>query len=197
MRNCLVIDLDRCTGCDTCMVACKHENGVALGVYWNRVKPMGPFGTYPDLQMYWLPDQCQQCKNAPCIDVCPTGASQRDPDTGAVIVDKDACIGCQACIPACPYDARTYLEDENIVVKCTLCNQRTSKGDDPACVTSCCTGARMWGDLDDENSEVSKYVARAEENEPGSAHRLPDDSGAEPSTFYILSSKTAEWHDPE
>jgi Fe-S-cluster-containing dehydrogenase component len=197
MRNCLVIDLDRCTGCDTCVVACKHENGVDLGVYWNHVVTMGPYGTYPDIEMYWLPTQCQQCANAPCISVCPTGASQRDPDTGAVVVDKETCIGCQTCISACPYGARTYLEDENIVVKCTLCNQLTRNGEDPACVHDCCTGARLWGDLDDENSDVAKYVAAAEEREAGSTHRLPDPGDAQPSTVYILSSKTAEWRDPE
>ena len=113
MRNALVIDLDRCTGCDTCVVACKHENGVDLGVYWNHVIPMGPYGTYPDIQMYWLPTQCQQCANAPCLEVCPTGASHRDDVTGAVVVDADTCIGCQPCIAACPYGARTYVEDKN------------------------------------------------------------------------------------
>ncbi len=197
MRNCLVVDLDRCTGCDSCIVACKHENGVALGVYWNHVIPMGPYGTYPDIEQYWLPTQCQQCVNAPCIEVCPTGASQRNAVTGAVIVDKDQCIGCQNCMTACPYGARTYVEAENIVEKCTLCSQRTEQGEDPACVHNCCTGARIYGDLDDPESEASKAVAAAEANEAGSTHRLPDSFGAEPSTVYILSGKIAQWRDPE
>ena len=197
MRNALVIDLDRCTGCDTCVVACKHENGVDLGVYWNHVIPMGPYGTYPDIQMYWLPTQCQQCANAPCLEVCPTGASHLDDVTGAVVVDADTCIGCQACIAACPYGARTYVEDKNVVQKCTLCSQLTRDGKDPACVHNCCTGARLWGDLDDPDSEVSKYVAAAKEKDPESVHALPDPGDVKPSTVFILSKKTAEWRDPE
>ena len=79
-RNCLVVDLDKCIGCHACEVACKNENGIALGEYWNRVLQIGPHGTFPDLEQYWLPVQCQQCEDAPCVHVCPTGASYRDAD---------------------------------------------------------------------------------------------------------------------
>ena len=66
-RNCLVVDLDKCIGCHACEVACKNENGIALGEYWNRVLQIGPHGTFPDLEQYWLPVQCQQCEAAPCV----------------------------------------------------------------------------------------------------------------------------------
>lgn len=194
MRNCLVIDLDRCSGCDSCTVACKLEHGIDLGVYWNRVKAMGPYGTHPDIEQYWLPTQCQQCENAPCIDVCPTGASYRNEENGVVLVDPEGCIGCGACLDACPYEARTLNPATNIVEKCTLCQELTAEGKQPACVHNCCCGARYYGDLDDPESDAAKAVAAAD---PAALHQLPDPAGAKPSTIYILSEKTCAWHDPE
>ena len=110
-RNCLVVDLDKCIGCHACEVACKNENGIALGEYWNRVLQIGPHGTFPDLEQYWLPVQCQQCEDAPCVHVCPTGASYRDAD-GKVLVDKEKCIGCKYCMMACPYGVRSWNTKE-------------------------------------------------------------------------------------
>lgn len=132
MRNCLVVDLDRCTGCDTCVVSCKYENGLDLVVCWNRVGVVGPTGDFPDVEQYYLPVQCQQCENPQCVKVCPTGASYRDEKTGVVLIDKSKCIGCQYCMMACPYDVRIYREDAHVVEKCTLCSQRTVQGG--ACV---------------------------------------------------------------
>ena len=190
MRNRLVIDLDRCSGCDSCVVACKFENNLDLGVYWNRVRVVGPSGTFPDIEQYWLPTQCQQCENAPCIAACPTGASYRDEENGLVLIDKETCIGCQACMDACPYGARSYNEDLNVVEKCTCCVQRLRDGEKPACVHNCSCGARFYGDLDDPESDAAKAVAAAgEEN----CHQLPDVNGAAPRTVYILSEKTAAW----
>lgn len=190
MRNCLVIDLDRCSGCDSCVVACKFENNLDLGVYWNRVNPVGPSGDFPNIEQYWLPTQCQQCENAPCVAACPTGASYRDEENGLVLIDKEACIGCQVCLDACPYGARTFNPTLNVVEKCTCCVQRLADGQKPACVTNCCTGGRFFGDLDDPESDAAKAVAAAgEEN----CYHLPDPSGAEPRTVYILSPKTASW----
>ena len=191
MRKCLVIDLDRCTGCDSCVVACKLENNIALGEYWNRVIPVGPSGEFPNVEMYWLPSQCQQCANPQCVHVCPTGASYRDPNTGVVLVDKSKCIGCQYCMMACPYGVRTFNKKEHVVEKCTLCSHLTADGTgEPACVHNCCAGARFFGDLDDPNSIVSQKIAEAgEEN----VHRLPDPGNSQPATAYILHAKTATW----
>lgn len=191
MRKCLVIDLDRCTGCDSCVVACKLENNIALGEYWNRVVPVGPSGDFPNMELYWLPAQCQQCENPQCVHVCPTGASYRDPNTGVVLVDKSKCIGCQYCMMACPYGVRSFNEKEKVVEKCTLCSHLTADGKgEPACVHNCCAGARFFGDLDDPESIVSKKIAEAgTEN----VHRLPDPGNSKPATAYILHDSIATW----
>lgn len=194
MRYCLVIDLNRCTGCEACIVSCKLENNIDLGTYWNRVLPVGPFGDFPDLQQYWLPMQCQQCENAECVRVCPTGASYRDEQTNVVLIDKEKCIGCQYCVYACPYGVRSYNKKQSVVEKCTLCSHLTMSGEGvPACVHNCCGGARFFGDLDDPESDVSKVVKAAEEKDPASIHRLGDPGGAHPSTIYILSESIATW----
>ena len=87
-RRTLVIDLNRCSGCDSCTVACKYENNIKLGSFWNRVMAIGPTGAYPDIEMYWMPMQCQQCESSPCVSVCPTGASYRDPNN-VVMINKE------------------------------------------------------------------------------------------------------------
>ena len=95
MRKGLLINLDRCSGCDSCIVACKLENDLPLGDFYNKVIAVGPTGTFPNVEKYWLPSQCQQCENPACVHVCPTAASYRDPKTGMVLIDKEKCIGCR------------------------------------------------------------------------------------------------------
>ena len=124
MKNTLVIDLDRCSGCDSCVAACKMENQMNLGVVRNHVSAIGPTGTFPDIEMYWLPMQCQQCENPGCIEVCPTGASYRDEETGIVLVNAEDCIGCESCLTGCPYGVRQLNPKTNTIEKCTLCFQR-------------------------------------------------------------------------
>lgn len=187
-RNCIVVNLDRCTGCFGCEVACKMENGVALGERWSKVFTVGPVGEYPDMTRYALPTMCQQCENAPCVSVCPTGASYRD-GNNVVLVDKEKCIGCKYCMMACPYGVRSWSPSEHVVEKCTLCGQLTSVGEEPKCVAACCASARFYGDLDDPNSDASKALAAAGAD---SVHRLKD-VGNGPQTAYILSAKYAEW----
>lgn len=188
-RNAIVIDLNRCIGCYSCEVACKQENNVALGEYWSKVLAVGPTGTHPHVEEYWLPTMCQQCEDAPCVHVCPTGASYRDPDTGVVLVNKELCIGCKYCMMACPYGVRSWNAAEKCVEKCTLCGQLTSQGELPACVKACCGEARFYGDLDDPESDASKLLASYDEAD---IHHLTD-VGNRPVSAYVLSPRFAEW----
>lgn len=191
MAKGLLINLDRCTGCDSCIVACKLENRLPLGSFYNKVIAIGPTGTFPDVEKYWLPSQCQQCENPQCVAVCPTGASYRDPETGYVLIDKDKCIGCQYCLYACPYGVRTFSEADGVARKCTLCQHLTANGSaEPACVHNCPGGARFYGDLDDPNSSVSRELAKYGDD---CIHSLVAPEGEEPLTRYILSPSVASW----
>lgn len=187
-RNCIVVNIDRCTGCYACQVACKMQNEVALGLAWNKVKVVGPVGEYPNMVRYPLPTMCQECENAPCLEVCPTGATYRDEETGVILIDSEQCIGCQACMQACPYGQRCYNDQTGVVEKCNLCHDLTAKGELPACVKSCSAGARFYGDLDDPESDVSKELAKYSEDQ---IHTLPD-SGNAPLTKYIITSMHGE-----
>ena len=111
MAKGLLINLDRCSGCDSCIVACKLENELPLGRFYNKVLSIGPTGTFPNVEKYWLPSQCQQCRNPQCVSVCPTGASYRDEKTGFVLIDKEKCIGCRYCMYACPYNRNPFCDD--------------------------------------------------------------------------------------
>lgn len=191
MAKGLLINLDRCSGCDSCIVACKLENGLDLGHFYNKVISIGPVGTFPNVEKYWLPSQCQQCKNPACVEVCPTAASYRDPKTGYVLINKEKCIGCKYCMYACPYGVRSFDKEHGCVEKCTLCSQITADGSDvPACVHNCNCGARFFGDFDDPDSDVCREMAKY----PAEAiHALPDSGNAQPLTRYILSPKVASW----
>ena len=190
-RKCLVINLDRCTGCDSCIVSCKFENHLPLGTFYNRVMQVGPTGSYPNVERYNLPVQCQQCTHARCVEVCPTGASYRDSESGIVLVDESKCIGCQYCLYGCPYGVRQMDEEHGVAQKCTLCSQITADGSDvPACVHNCNCGARFFGDYDDPESDVCREMAKYSEE---CIHALPDPGNAKPLTRYILSPKFASW----
>ena len=174
-RKCLVINLDRCTGCDSCIVSCKFENHLPLGTFYNRVMQVGPTGS----------------THARCVEVCPTGASYRDSESGIVLVDESKCIGCQYCLYACPYGVRTFSEADGVARKCTLCQHLTANGSaEPACVHNCPGGARFYGDLDDPNSSVSRELAKYGDD---CIHSLVAPEGEEPLTRYILSPSVASW----
>ena len=132
----VVTDLNRCTGCLACTVACKAANGVPVGNFWIRSMRVGPVtkeegGQFPDVDMYFLPMQCQHCATPECVTVCPTGASVKT-ENGTVQIDKELCIGCGACLSACPYGVRYINEDSNVAEKCTLCSQLVEQGE-PVC----------------------------------------------------------------
>jgi Fe-S-cluster-containing dehydrogenase component len=182
MKLGLVIDLDTCVGCHACAVACKEWNGASAisgplsdyepygaapsGVWFNRIRHY-EVDEYPANKTVNVPMSCMHCEDADCVTVCPTGASYKR-DDGIVLVDQDKCMGCNYCSWACPYGARELDASSGTMKKCTLCVDRIydellpPEDRQPACVLACPAHARMFGDLDDPSSAVSKTVRERE-----------------------------------
>lgn len=174
----MVIDLRRCIGCHACSVSCKAEYEVPLGATRSWVEYVEK-GDYPNVARSFLPRLCNHCSKPQCVDVCPTGATWKREKDGVVVVDPEVCIGCKYCIQACPYDARFINPETGSADKCDFCIHRVSKGVAPSCVNACIGEARVFGDLNDPESEVAKLVA----NNPVSV--LRQEMGTEPNVFYI------------
>ena len=200
----MVVDLHRCYGCYACSMACKVKNHTPPGVFWARVLK-GERGEYPNTTRQALPVLCMQCEEPSCQEVCPTGATHTL-DNGIVVVDKDKCMGCKYCMMACPYGARysiedwesyfpeglplspyeefakTYWEEHSgvgVATKCDFCRDRLEKGEDPACVKACPANARIFGDLDDPNSEVSILIKKKR------GTQLNPELGNDPKVYYL------------
>lgn len=211
------LDLSRCIGCRRCVYACVQENNQSRRpqIQWIRVlrfkKGTLNFeesdhyyeaGLVPAEGYYTMPIQCQQCENPPCVKVCPTKATWKEPD-GIVVVDYDWCIGCRYCMAACPYWARRFnfaepdipKEELNphihylgnrprkkgVVEKCTFCVQRTRIGRYPACVEACPVGARKFGNILDPESEISLVIKNQR------VFRLKEDLNTQPKFYYFFS----------
>lgn len=174
----MVIDMDRCVTCHACEVACRSHYEVPVPYYRNWVHALPPQGVYPDIKKTSYVGLCNHCDDAPCVKACPTGATYKRED-GVVVVDKNLCIGCGICIEACPYGAR-YIDPLNEKVdKCDFCIDRVTHGEEPACVETCIAGARIFGDLDDPNSEVYKYVAS------GAQQNISSKVNVGPNIYYL------------
>lgn len=141
------LDLNLCTGCGACVVACTIENQLPWGSSWRWVDTFNE-ERLPGIPVHHLSLACNHCADAPCMEACPAVAYHRDPVTGAVLLDADRCIGCRYCTWACPYDAPRYDPQAGVVSKCTFCNSRQREGLAPACVNQCPTGALRIGDVD-------------------------------------------------
>lgn len=157
-RYTMLIDLQRCVGCWSCTVACKQENNVPPGVFRNHLTQVGPFGEFPNVKGYFLPRMCMHCENAACVAACPTGASYQM-GNGLVAIHPDACHLCQSCITACPHGARQMNENDARIEVCDLCLHRITAGEMPACAHHCIGKACFFGDLDDPQSEIARYLA--------------------------------------
>jgi Fe-S-cluster-containing dehydrogenase component/formate-dependent nitrite reductase membrane component NrfD len=153
-----VIDQTRCIGCHACTTACKSENQVPVGVTRTYVKSVD-VGYFPQARRAFQVTRCNQCANPPCVAACPTAAMYRRAD-GIVDFDKRICIGCKACIAACPYDAIFINPEDHSAEKCNLCAHRLDIGMEPACVVVCPTEAILVGDLSDPFSRVAGIVQR-------------------------------------
>ena len=179
MKLGLVIDLDTCVGCHACATACKQWNASGTtgpltderpyqrdpdGVWFNRVRTFETETADGGGQAIHFPMSCMHCEDAACVDVCPTGASYKRAEDGIVLVDQDKCMGCNLCAWACPYGARELDSQSGTMKKCTLCIDRIYDENlpeaerQPACVLTCPTHSRVFGDFDDPNSEVSKLT---------------------------------------
>ena len=211
----MVMDLRKCIGCRACTVACKAENNVSLGRF-RAVVQEETFGTFPDTRKGFLPIMCNHCEGnekdgvPPCVKACPEypgkrmtyiapdgkkvryrgGATYKRPD-GAILIDKELCIGCGKCIDACPYGVRSFDPfvkaggdpEKQAADKCDLCVHRVDNGLEPACVNTCQGRARIFGDLNDPDSQVSRLVK--EHNLDNDDHVLLPEEGTRPRLFYI------------
>ncbi len=215
----MAIDLNRCFGCQTCAAACKMANNLPKELSYNVVytktdRDFSTLGTavargavandnaggsFPDCELVYLPFACQHCEVPACLEVCPTGATQKDEATGIVTVDSELCIGCESCIQACPYEGvRSLIKGEpeyyleavvgeadapshrgGTVEKCTFCKNLIDRGEVPACMQLCPGRARYWGDLDDPESDVNKALVGRE------VLRLHEEGKTEPNVYYL------------
>jgi molybdopterin-containing oxidoreductase family iron-sulfur binding subunit len=201
MKYGMVIDLRRCIGCNACTIACKQQYGNPPGIFYSHVG-ITEAGTYPNARQVPLPVLCNHCTDAPCVDVCPTGASAKQAN-GIVTIDANKCIGCRYCMVACPYNVRQFIgsapqsffpdkggqtayetvayakHQVGTVEKCSFCADRVAAGQLPACVLTCVGQARFFGDLDDPASQVSLLIM--EHN----AKPLNPEAGTQPNVYYI------------
>jgi len=178
----MVINQERCIGCEACTVACKIENNSSD--YWIKVETQGgaikntPRGNFPNLTMDFLPKLCNHCENPPCVESCPEDAIQKR-DDGIVILDQKLCTGCQSCITACPYHIIVFDDDINLAGKCNLCAHRVDQGLEPFCVICCEGQALFFGDLDNSNSLISKLISDS------NSFQLKSAQETNPKVFYI------------
>ena len=172
-----IIDNRKCIGCHACSTACKSENEVPLGVYRTWVKYVET-GAFPHSRRHFQVTRCNHCANPPCVRICPTEAMYQRTD-GIVEFDPNVCIGCKACMQACPYDAIYIDPESNTAAKCHYCAHRTDIGLEPACVVVCPEHAIIAGDMNNPNSEISQILARNEVTV-----RKPE-QGTAPKLFYI------------
>jgi len=183
MNYAFVIDNRRCIGCHACSTACKAENSVPLGVHRTWVKYVEK-GAFPHTRRYFQVTRCNHCAKPPCVPICPTSAMFQRAD-GIVEFDSEACIGCKACLQACPYDAIHIDPESGTAAKCHFCAHRTEVGLEPACVVVCPVHAILAGDMDDPGSEVARTISieRVSVRKP--------EQGTRPKLFYIEAEESA------
>ncbi len=178
-----VLHQGRCIGCHACTVACKVEHGVELGVFRTWVKYIER-GEFPDVRKHFSVLRCNQCTDAPCVEICPVTALYKRED-GIVDFDTERCIGCKACLNACPYDALYIDPESHTAQKCNFCAHRVEVDLKPACEVVCPAEAIISGDVDDPTSEISRMIASN-----ATQVRAPEQNTG-PNVFYIGADEAA------
>jgi len=153
----MILDVERCTGCHACSVACKVENDVPLGNFRTKVY-YHDRGRFPHVERHFLPVVCMQCEDAPCLKACPTSSIVKLQNS-IVHINQDSCRGLGKCEEACPYGAIYVDPQRNVADKCDFCEHRLGIGMEPACVETCPGEVFIFGDLNDPNSRISRYSA--------------------------------------
>ena len=180
IRYAMVHDENSCIGCTACMDACRETNQVPEGVSRLEIIRSKPIGEFPDVEYEFFRQSCQHCSNAPCVSVCPTGASFIDPKTGIVDVEKDLCVGCQYCVAVCPYRVRFIHPVHKTADKCNFCRDTNlAQGKQPACVEACPTQSLTFGDMNDPNSAIAQKVRK------NPVYRTKVELGTEPNLYHI------------
>ena len=176
----MLVDIRRCIACQACTMACSMENASPEGQFRTVVATYAVTDQAGKTGLAVLPRLCNHCEEPPCIPVCPVGATFKRKD-GIVLVDGDRCVGCGYCVQACPYDARFVNHHTGKADKCTFCSHRVEAGLLPACVETCVGGARIFGDINNPQSDISRRLVAAE----GKIRVLKPEAGTTPRVFYI------------
>jgi tetrathionate reductase subunit B len=188
----MVIDSSSCIDCKGCMAACKVENRVPDGKWRNWIKTkeadFSSGRTRNGAGAHFQPGNCMHCDKATCVEACPTGATFKDEKDGTVRVNKKLCIGCGSCIPACPYGARYRHPEQKVVDKCDFCEGRRGRGELPACVVTCPTKTRVFGNINDPKSEAALLLKK--EKAIRLVHQRTD---TKPNIYYLGATHPVDW----
>lgn len=191
----MVIDSAKCIDCKACVAACKQANGVSRGAWRNWIKEAVPPLENGKLgRGHFQPGACMHCDEPSCIVACPTEATFKNAADGSVVIDPKLCIGCGNCIPSCPYGARFRDPQKRIADKCNYCPERRAAGLSPACVDTCPTKARVFGNINDTNSEAAKLLAANQGKVVRVIAKLPGKEwDTKPNMYYIASTAPDGW----
>ncbi len=181
-RWAMVVDLRKCIGCQSCTIACTIENQLPIGQFRTHVDQyeVQDSENPANITSLMLPRLCNHCDEPACVPVCPVQATYQQKD-GIVVIDNERCVGCGYCVQACPYDARFINKETNTADKCTFCTHRLEVGLLPACVESCVGGARIIGDLNQADSQISHLLKEHKED----IKVLKPQAGTKPHVYYI------------
>ena len=188
----MLIDASKCIDCKACVLSCKVANHVPEGQWRNWIKPAADTpkpGAAARTVTRFQPGACMHCENPTCVAACPTGATYKDPETGVVVIDETLCIGCGNCIPSCPYGARFRNTETRRADKCNYCPERRAQGLEPACVDTCPTKARVFGDINDPQTEAGRLYRENKDR----LVRVAAKTDTKPNMFYIGDPGPGDW----